>query len=567
MAPNKPEGGGAYESGSALRKVGVLLLSQLLSRGLTFFLNVFTLRAVGVASFGVSSVNLLLLEATVLMLAREAIRRACPRFAPSCTSAGALSEGTHRTGPAAERRRRMLNVAWLSPALGVLAAAAVTPAFLSHRPAGLDGADDEYRRSLLLTAAASVLTLVGEPLYVLADCHVMFELRAKVEAAAVFARCAVTYALVVHFGGGLAAFAWAHMAYAAVFSGAYAVQMLRTVRANRAAVAASAATRPPHLDSASDLLPSCGAGGFSPELAWLAASFAGQSALKLVLTEGEKLVLMLFGAGADDSGVYGLVQNLGSLVARLLFLPLEESCFAEFSNLLGGGRDRRPGARAEAGRLLGTVVKLVSLVGLVFVAFGPSYSFVLFDVLYGAKWSGTDAPFVLSVYCVYILFIAVNGVTEAFITATIPQRDMRAYNAMLVAFSMVYLAGAAALVSYGPAGVIAANCANMLARVAYSARFARAYFAPDEASRLRSAALPRAATVAALALCSLLTRLSFRYHAVDECGTLSCYARHVAVGAACLAGFGAVFWRSERAFVAAVRDVWARRRSGARKAE
>jgi len=39
----------------------------------------------------------------------------------------------------------------------------------------------------------------------------------------------------------------------------------------------------------------------------------------------------------EQQGVYGLVSNLGSLIARLLFQPVEESCFAEFSFLFISG--------------------------------------------------------------------------------------------------------------------------------------------------------------------------------------------------------------------------------------
>ena len=39
-------------------------------------------------------------------------------------------------------------------------------------------------------------------------------------------------------------------------------------------------------------------------------------------TTGEKLVLVGFNSDLDQAGVYGLVSNLGSLVARLCFQPI-----------------------------------------------------------------------------------------------------------------------------------------------------------------------------------------------------------------------------------------------------
>ena len=62
-----------YESGSALRKVYVLVFSQLISRVFTFALNACVARSVGLAVFGLFSVNLYLVDAIILMLGREGI--------------------------------------------------------------------------------------------------------------------------------------------------------------------------------------------------------------------------------------------------------------------------------------------------------------------------------------------------------------------------------------------------------------------------------------------------------------------------------------------------------------
>ncbi len=55
------------------------------------------------------------------------------------------------------------------------------------------------------------------------------------------------------------------------------------------------------------------------------------------------------------------------------------------------------------------MVRGVSLVGLLAAAFGPWYAYTLLRVVYGAKWSETEAPRVLGCYSVYILLLAVNG--------------------------------------------------------------------------------------------------------------------------------------------------------------
>ena len=76
------------------------------------------------------------------------------------------------------------------------------------------------------------------------------------------------------------------------------------------------------------------------------------------------------------------------------------------------------------------LLKLVILVALVIVTFGYSYSFLLLDIYGGQKLNSEDGKIVnklfsqqllcitghwlLRTYCVYVLFLAVNGVTEGF---------------------------------------------------------------------------------------------------------------------------------------------------------
>ena len=55
-----------------------------------------------------------------------------------------------------------------------------------------------------------------------------------------------------------------------------------------------------------------------------------QAGEKLMLQEGSRVVMVLC-ATSDSQGVYGLVTNLGSLVVRTLFQPLEEAAFLAFS--------------------------------------------------------------------------------------------------------------------------------------------------------------------------------------------------------------------------------------------
>ena len=51
---------------------------------------------------------------------------------------------------------------------------------------------------------------------------------------------------------------------------------------------------------------------------------------KFLLAEGTKIAMTKV-QSAYDQGMYGLVVNLGSIAARLLFQPFEEAAFIAFS--------------------------------------------------------------------------------------------------------------------------------------------------------------------------------------------------------------------------------------------
>lgn len=72
----------------------------------------------------------------------------------------------------------------------------------------------------------------------------------------------------------------------------------------------------------------------NPTLLFTELSLTLQAAVHLLQSEGSKMVLALC-ESSYNQGVYGLVTNLGSLVVRTIFFPVEEAAFRAFSSPTG----------------------------------------------------------------------------------------------------------------------------------------------------------------------------------------------------------------------------------------
>lgn len=71
------------------------------------------------------------------------------------------------------------------------------------------------------------------------------------------------------------------------------------------------------------------------DLCVLTVSFAKQSVVKQVLTEGERYVMTISPVLTfSQQSVYDIVNNLGSLAARFVFRPIEESAYFYFTQMV-----------------------------------------------------------------------------------------------------------------------------------------------------------------------------------------------------------------------------------------
>lgn len=216
---------------------------------------------------------------------------------------------------------------------------------------------------------------------------------------------------------------------------------------------------------------------FNSELKTLVVSFAKQGVLKQVLTEGEKYVMSVSPVlSFSEQATYDIVNNMGSLAARFIFRPIEDSSYFYFTQTIARDvklMDQKSEKVTEASEVLTNVCKAVTSIGLLAFVFGQSFSGTVLLLYGGSDFVAGGLPeLLLRWHCLAIILLAVNGITEGYMFATNTSKDIDTYNYYMAFFSVMFLLLSYQLTNiFGPVGFILANVCNMTFRISYSLYF------------------------------------------------------------------------------------------------
>ncbi|KAJ4395828.1 Oligosaccharide translocation protein rft1 [Gnomoniopsis smithogilvyi] len=532
---------------SVLQGTSLLIALQFLSRAITFIANQLLLRFLTAQLLGVAT-HLEVYYLSVLFFARESLRVAIQRQGAVGGDDDGKKDGkANKSGNAqgtskqddekkaekstsnAAATQAIINLGYLAPLLGAPIALLLGTAYTRNLAPTTLATTPYLRTSLHIYALAALLELLSEPAFVLTQSRLQLAARARAEGLATLAKCAVTLAAAVWSARagvplGALPFALGQTAFGVVLLGVYvyAAGSLGVVLPRRIV-----------------------AGGKGYVLGWfyaptlkLAATMWGQGLVKYFLTQGDSLLMGVL-VGVDVQGVYALANNYGSLVARLVFQPVEESSRNYFSRLLSAGdvvdgedatkassnnvdttttttektdnKDtKQPNAAlTTASSTLTRLLRIYTLLTLPLLALGPPAAPLLLTLVAGPHWTAAGAGAALAAYIYYIPLLALNGLLEAFVASVAAERDVVAQSAWMAGFFAAF-AGCAwvslGVWGMGATGIVVANGVNMVLRIVWAVVFSKSWFAERGGQWSVRGALPGPGAVAAAAVAAQVVR-------------------------------------------------------------
>ncbi|CAG8710964.1 1986_t:CDS:2, partial [Acaulospora morrowiae] len=541
----------------------------------TFTLHQIVLRFTDPATFGIASVQLELLLATILFLSREGFRCALLRGGDDTSNVDELASPSAEKVVFANSRRgslqKITNISWIPIPIGMLTTFLACAFYIFYATEETLAAP-YYVTSVVLYGLSALGELMIEPLYIAAMNKLLFKLRVGCEGAGVIVRCVITLALTLlgapkngekgENAYGILAFSVAQFVYTLILMTGYIGYFLSRWDMSLLIPRKLQDERKNQF-------------WFDAQLFGLAKTFTKQSLLKHVLTEGDKMLITWL-SNTSDQGIYAFVVNYGSLIVRILYQPLEETGRTLFSKLLTDVEkrdedfeDARNTALVTSLKILTSLIKFHILLGLLFIGLATNYTGTLIDLMVGSVWSQSPAPLVLSVYCAYIPIMGVNGITEAFVAAVATEKTLSTLNYWLIAFSAGFIGAGVVfmkMLSGGAVGLVAASAFNLSTRITWSWRFIRTYFLKnrdgskaniDELRRMLSISniIPKPLVWIAFTLSWIATFWSNQY---IGWATLDAKIKHISVGCFCgIISVGITYWQEKNFIREAVSLVFA----------
>ncbi|GAB0088530.1 Protein RFT1 homolog [Sergentomyia squamirostris] len=504
---------------SSLQNASFSIIFQILCRCVTFAINAYIVRSVGRDVLGIMNVRLLLLESTLLFLSREATSRA----ALSATNLQRSSCTWHQ----------LINQMWLTVPICAFLCLPFLYIWLNMLSSVESQYQDQYTFGCYAIAISCVIEMCAEAPVFVGQVFCFVKLKVIIDTLHIFVRSLI-FIVIVTSNKSIAIYAFgiAQLSSAiTIILGNYIFFHMYTRSLNhfrvrlkknedKKTLLEEMGSHFDHMDDfpfsgIREMLPRIPRGdkSFNSDLQVLILSFVKQGVLKQILTEGEKYVMSVSPVlSFSEQATYDVVNNMGSLAARFIFRPIEDSSYFYFTQTIARDvmlRDQDKEKVSEARKVLSNVCKVVLSIGLVGFVFGQSYSGTVL-LLYGGRdfVAGGLPELLLRWHSLAIILLAVNGITEGYMFATNTSKEIDGYNYYMAIFSVTFLGLSYQLTNLlGPVGFILANCTNMIFRIGYSTRFIAQQYHPTGENPLKKS-LPGPIFLTTLVLCGVVCKIS-----------------------------------------------------------
>lgn len=475
------------------RGASLLVIGQLVTKLFTFLLNQVLIRYISPKVFGVSSYFEVLLS-TALFFSREGVRLSIQRtekaeehdadykIEKKKESSGTLTkyvdntvEGTHQS---------ILNFGYVAIIVGVPISLA-----LSYWQSNSQILTEKitllayYKHSIVLVWLLLVLELLVEPLYVLNQYQLNFGKRTKFESSATFTRCISTFTVVLigerfiqgkdtatRDGVAVLAFSIGQFCYSFTIFILYQLDFGKVNEGEKLSLKIQKIYKSENNDSFYY---------FNPKIFLIWKNIFIQMVFKQFLTEGDRL-LINYVCTVEEQGVYSVITNYGSLIARLLFQPIEESLRLYLTRLLSNPRSENVAISKQIMLYLSKFYLYLSI--LISIGGFTNGSFLL-KMLLGKSasynWLHTDLFTVFPQYILYIPFLAFNGILESFFSSVATKENIANHSVFMSILTVIFLSALYFFIEYlklGLSGLILANTVNMTIRIIYCVYFIQQFY-------------------------------------------------------------------------------------------
>ncbi|XP_014207844.1 protein RFT1 homolog [Copidosoma floridanum] len=501
---------------SSLENASFNIVFQIMCRCITFLLNAFVVRHVGAKLIGIMNVRLLLMESVILMLTKETFTKAC------------------LTNTSEHNWAQVVNLLWLTIPLCSIISFVCGYVWLFFLSAD-ETSQLYYTFGVWSIAISCIIELMSLAVQLVASAFLFVRLKIILESIMIALRT-VTFVSIIVFNpeNALLAFGIAQLIAAVFYTTSHYVyfyhyiKRLKRHKLKRRLSMSDDGTEEyvesefPFL-SIKEFLPGQLKNHdtyFNKNLSSLTWSFLMQGGLKQILTEGERYIMTFSPLlTLAEQGMYDVVNNLGSLAARFIFRPIEESSYFYFTQMVERSQPlsrQNPAKMYESTNVLRYLFTVVTSIGLIVLVFGQSYSPLLLWLYGGDALSSTLPVLLLRAHCLAVLLLSVNGITECYTHATADSATLNKNNFIMICESIVFLgASYIFVVLFGPVGFILGNCVNMGLRIIHSILFINKRYSVTNEQPL-AGLVPKPFFSTCLIVAALVTSCSQAYYFPDK---------------------------------------------------